>query len=241
MNTRQRVCYIFYKLSFRIPLHWYSLKFIRCTDFFSGRNGSNIFLVPLLLLCTAASLSLAVPAGAVEAPSQIAGITLGSDVKSYPQFTQSNFMKEVVITDWHGFRKGIISYGVCKHLDTILKIDLKYEEKGKAFYGKLLEKFKQRFGEPEEWKGDSFGVILVWKWYFTDAEGSKISLVLQHNSKNSNETIGNIVKLSYPDKIAEEQRCFTEMCDATRKEAAGEGETVQNDTRSSDWSSLIPR
>ncbi len=212
------------KLCLRQPLFLYSKTLTQLTTI-------------LLLLMAVSDFAFSATAG--NAPNQIAGIALGSSVKDYPQLTESNYMKEVVITDWYGFRKGIISYGACKYVDTILKIDLKYDQKDKAFYTKLLNRFKERFGEPHEWKGDSFGVILVWKWYFTDSQNNRVSLILQHNSKNSNETIVNIVKLSYPDKIVEELQCFTQMCDATREKAIQK--ELQKNTGKNDWSSLIPQ
>lgn len=171
-------------------------------------------------------------------PTEIARISLGSDVTSYPGLTQSNFMKEVVITDWHGFRKGVVSYGACEHINQILKINLKYENKSKRFYKKLLKSFRKDFGEPSEWKGDSFGVVYTWKWYFSDSQGNKVSLTLQHNSKNANETIGNIVKLSYPEKIDKERRCFSEMCQQNNKNSTP---AMREERRNTDWTYLIPR
>lgn len=189
----------------------------------------TILLFPFFLLPSA-------EAGKI--PSEIGGIVLGSNVKTYPYLTQSNYLKEVVVTDWHGFRKGVISYGTCKNIDKILKIDLKYEEKGKAFYNTLLKKFKQNFGDPDQWKGDSFGLVHIWKWYFTDKENNRISLILQHNSKNSNETIGNMVKLSYPDIIVEEQRCFANMCEENQETINAK---MQEEMKKTGWSYLIPR
>jgi len=66
---------------------------------------------------------------AANVPSSIAGIELGSTVDQYPDIVRSNYLREVVVTDWHGFRKGIISYGECKYREQILKIDMKYEDK----------------------------------------------------------------------------------------------------------------
>ncbi len=172
-----------------------------------------------------------------QTPISIAGISLGSDVKSYPDIIDSNFMKEVVVTDWHGFRKGVISYGICRYSDTILKIDMKYEDKSKKFYHKVLKKIKAQYGDPDTWSGDSFGLKYIWKWHFTDKDDNRVTLKLQFNAKDSNETIGNMIKLSYPDKIADERRCFMEMCDANREQFdAIHLEKIQQ----SDWSHLIP-
>ena len=174
---------------------------------------------------------------AENTPHEIAGIKLGTNVNGYPDIIRNNFLKDVVVTDWHGFRKGIISYGTCKHIDQILKIDMKYENKSKEFYQKLLTEFRKKFGEPDKWKGDSFGIMHKWKWNFIDKEQNQVSLALQHNDKDSDETIGNMVKLAYPEKIEEERRCFINMCQSMK----GKTEAAKNDElKNSDWSHLVP-
>jgi hypothetical protein len=180
----------------------------------------------------------ALQAAPPPAPLSIAGIRLGSDVSGYPEIVESNFLKEVVVTDWHGFRNGVISYGVCQYQNQILKIDMKYQERSEAFYKTLLSKFRDTFGPPHAWEGDSFGVMQVWKWRFTDQEENPVSLTLQYNSKDARETIGNMVKLSYPRKIEEERLCFVDMCARRMTEIeASRAEAL----RQTDWSYLIPR
>jgi hypothetical protein len=171
-------------------------------------------------------------------PHEIAGIVLGSSVDDYPDIIRNNFLKEVVVTDWHGFRKGVISYGTCKHIDRILKIDMKYEDKSQEFFQKLLKEFRGKFGEPDAWQGDSFGVMHVWKWQFIDEEKNQVSLALQYNGKNSDETIGNVVKLSYPGKIEEERICFIDVCHNSKKNTDGKR---REELKKSDWSHLVPR
>jgi hypothetical protein len=173
-----------------------------------------------------------------EAPHEIAGIALGTNIDDYPDIMRNNFLKEVVVTDWHGFRKGIISYGTCKYIDLILKMDMKYEDKSKQFFEKLLKEFRQKFGEPDKWKGDSFGVIHIWKWQFVDKDQNQVSMSLQHNSKDSDETIGNVVKLSFPEKIEEERLCFVDMCLHSKENG---DEKRREELKKSDWSHLVPR
>jgi len=173
-----------------------------------------------------------------KSPSSIAGIALGSMVDNYPDIVRSNFLREVVVTDWHGFRQGVISYGECKYREQILKIDMKYQDKSKQFYRQLLEKFKEKYGEPNTWEGDSFGVMRIWKWYFEDENGEPVSLTLQYNGKNAQETIGNVVRLSYPRKMDEERLCFNAMCKMQKKQRS---EQTREERQKSDWSHLIPQ
>ena len=171
-------------------------------------------------------------------PHEIAGIVLGTSVDEYPEITRTNFLKEVVVTDWHGFRKGVISYGTCRYVDRILKIDMKYKDKSKKFFEQLLKKFRKKYGEPHAWTGDSFGVMHVWKWKFIDKEQNKVSLKLQYNGKNSDETLGNMVKLSYPGKIQEERLCFIEVCANTTEKIDTKRREELN---KSDWTHLVPQ
>lgn len=173
-----------------------------------------------------------------QRPVQVGGFILGSDVTDYPDIEYSNFLKEVVIYNWNGFAKGIISYGVCDSPGEIVKIKLKYKDSTKRFFKILLKKYKQKYGEPDEWKGDSFGILHVWKWKFTNDTGERIHLILQHNTKNPNENTGNMVKLFCPDQIVKEQKCFTKQCNS---DFPASENTKDKKTTPLDWNFLIPQ
>lgn len=194
--------------------------------------------IPAILFPFLAIILFPLSIFAEEAPHEIGGIVLGSHVDNYPDLIKSNFMKEVVVTDRHGFRKGIISYGVCKYEGEILKIRLKYDDKSKSFYTTLLAKYREKYGAPDSWNGDSFGLLHVWKWHFVDKDKNRISLNLQYNAKDPDETIGNMVKLSYPDRIEEERACFMQMCDQAYEKTDSKR---KEELKKSDWSYLIPR
>lgn len=175
---------------------------------------------------------------AQKVPSEVGGFALGSDVNDYPDVMNTNFLKEMVVTDRHGFRKGVISYGICQYTDKILKIQLKYEDRSKEYFKKLLKRYKKEYGPPHEWKGDSFGILHVWKWHFVDEEKREVSLVLQHNLRNPNETIGNMVKLTYPTMIEDERVCFNQMCEEMKND---HDKQLLEDIKKPDWEYLIPR
>jgi len=94
----------------------------------------------------------------------------------------------------------------------------------------------KKFGRPHEWKGDAFGVMLAWKWSFTDQDGNKISLTLQHNSADRELKMGNAVKLTMTSAIAREKAYY-------RKSAAKNEKAHQAGQRSGlpSWDMLIPR
>lgn len=175
---------------------------------------------------------------APQAPHEVGGFALGADISEYPEVVNSNFLKDTVVTDRYGFRKGIISTGVCKYPGKILKMQMKYEDTSKEFFQELLKKYKKKFGAPHEWKGDSFGILHVWKWYFTDSENRKVSMLIQHNLRNTNESIGNLVKLSYPGLLAEERKCFNQMCEEKKNE---QDIKKLEEAKKPDWQYMIPR
>ena len=163
------------------------------------------FTFYLVLLVTAAPLAWA---GDNTVPHEIGGIRLGTNITDYPHIEYSNFLKEVVVSDWHGFDKGMISYGICDRPGEIIKVRFRYPETSKKFYDKLLKKYKKKLGKPDTWAGDAFGIHHVWKWTFKDEDGNRIELVLQHNLKDPKAPMGTVVTLSYPERIERERVCF---------------------------------
>ncbi len=142
------------------------------------------------------------------APHELGGIKLGTDITEYPHLEYTNFLKEVVVTNWNGFAKGLISYGICENPGSIIKIKFKYSDTSKRFYKGILQTYKKQFGEANTWEGDVFGIQHVWKWSFIDSENNRIAMILQHNLKNPKLPIGTVVTLSYPDRIESEKTCY---------------------------------
>jgi len=193
----------------------------------------------LPLLCLVLGFLIASSSAfAVDAPTEIGGFRLGSDITDYPEIESSNYLRDVVINDWHGFRKGIISYGTCAYPGKIIKLRMKYEDKSKRFYDELLKRFKEKYGKPTEWKGDAFGVLYVWKWRLYDENNERVNLILQHNLQNDDENIGNVVKMSYPEREEKERICFMEFCEENKTE---EQKAQIKERRTPDWDYMIPR
>jgi hypothetical protein len=196
----------------------------------------SITLACLLLLWSL----LPAPAAAAPVPTEVGGFKLGTSVDEYEFISYRNYLKEVVIDKIPGFRKGTISYGVCKEPGKIVKIKLKYLDPSKSFFKKLLKRYKKQFGEPDVFTGDSFGIVTSWKWHFKDKDGNRVSMLLQHNLKNPNEVIGNMVKLYLPDQIEAERKCFNKTC-AMRSPGAFEKANSRKEWDESGWQQMIPR
>ena len=182
-------------------------------------------------------LASAPAALSIETPKELGGFRLGEDITEYSDVEYSNYLKEVVVTDWHGFRKGTISYGICAAPGKIVRIEMKFENSSRELFDVLLTKYKEKFGKPAIWGGDAFGILFKWKWVFTDENDRIVNLILQHNLKNHNENIGNIVKLYYPEREEEERLCFIEQCQVGKTE---EQQKRMRERKDLNWDYVIP-
>jgi hypothetical protein len=154
---------------------------------------------------------------AADAPHQVAVFKLNSnitDVKEYvimetalPIRYMEN-IEEVEIKPIAGLKSGLIAYATCNKPGHIVRIKLKYKDSSKKFYDKLLKRIKKKYGEPDEYRGDPFHILISWKWSFVDKDSNRISLTLQHNSLDTEEKIGNAIKLTMTSLIEEDRRCY---------------------------------
>ena len=181
---------------------------------------------------------------AAEAPHEIAGFVLGKNIDGIKDrldmstdlpVRRRESLHEVEIKTMEGFKSGLITYGTCAKLGQIVRIKLKYAESSKKFYKTLLKRFKKRFGEPSEWRGDPFHIFLDWKWSFTDKDGNQISLHLQHNTRDAEEKIGNAVKLTSRTALEAEWKCHEE------KTASKSTRKIKKQKGPIDWEFIIPR
>ena len=153
-----------------------------------------------------AVLILVIPGMALaEAPQQVGGFVLVQDIKKFEDrlimdtdlpVRYAENIEEVEIKFTQGFKSGLIAYGTCNHPGHIVRIKLKYADSSKKFYKDLLKRFKTRFGEPDEYRGDAFKIVDAWKWSFVKKQNHTNSLILQHNTKDEQEKMGNSVKLT---------------------------------------------
>jgi len=184
-----------------------------------------------------------------QAPHQVAGFALGKDIADHKgkvkmetsiPIRYMEYIKEVEISKTEGFKSGIIAYGNCDSPGRVLRIKLKYANSSKKFYNQLLNIFKSRFGKPNEWRGDSFHIVIAWKWSFTDQENNRISMILQHNTKDEEQKMGNSLKLTMTNLFEEERLCFEKK----EQKAQGEPDKSNQGKGSQDpayWDRFIPR
>ena len=154
---------------------------------------------------------------AADAPSRIGPFALNQKISEFSDFVimetalpiryQEN-IEEVEIKPILGFKSGLIAYATCLAPGHVARIKLKYLDSSKKFYEGLLKQIKKRFGDPVEYRGDPFHIVVGWKWSFVDKDNNRISLTLQHNSGDQEAKSGNAIKLTMTSLIEEDELCY---------------------------------
>ena len=182
--------------------------------------------------------------GFAETPHQLAGFVLGDQFSKYQNLVdmqtkmplrRSKSIDAIEVRDLKGFKYGLIWVGNCTVPNRIVSLRMKYADSSKKFYDELLERFKQRFGEPSEWRGDPFHIVISWKWSFVDDQKNRISMILEHNQRDEDETVGNTIKLTMWNLIEEERNCEKLKFPAPVATSAKTEEEPLN------WDLLVPR
>ena len=177
-----------------------------------------------------------------QTPKHLGGFTLGGDIAAFEDQIKKDtvltvryqqYLAEVEIDRISGFKSGLITYGTCDKPGKIVRIKLKYNDSSKKFFKVLLDRFKQRLGEPDEWRGDAFHVVIAWKWNFLDQHGNLTSLTLQHNTMDQTEKKGNAVKMTLTSQIHKEHSCYEKKFPQQPQPKKHKGKV--------DWDLFVPR
>ena len=186
------------------------------------------------------------PVYAAEVPHRLAGFELGGVMNEHKDLVKLETilpiryfetLKEVETKEIDGFKTGLITFGTCSEPWRIVRFKFKYADSSKRFYKNLLKRFKKRFGEPNEWRGDPFHIVLAWKWSFTDKDNNTISLILQHNTRDQEEKQGNSIKMTMWNLIEKETRCYEEKRAETDQTSSKPGRK----SKKIDWDKYIPQ
>jgi hypothetical protein len=203
----------------------------------------------LFLAAGAALLWTAGICSAAGVPKQVAVFKLNTDIAEIKDYVimetalPTRYMEnieEVEIRPIEGIKTGLIAYATCAAPGRVVRIKLKYDDASKDFFDKLLARIKAKYGEPDEYRGDPFHILISWKWSFVDKDGSRISMTLQHNEMDTDEKIGNAIKLTMTSLIEEDQRCYeVKALDQRDKIRRQESKTVA--TGLSGWNLYVPQ
>jgi len=199
----------------------------------------GLMLVPLFLPAVALA----------EAPHQVGPFVLNRDINDFKDYVimetalpirYMENIQEVEIKPIEGFKSGLIAYGSCAAPNHIVRIKLKYEDSSKKFFEKILQQVKKRFGDPDEYRGDPFHIVIGWKWSFVDNDNQKISLILQHNTLDEDENKGNTVKMTMTDLIEKDRICYNEKAlDQREMQRRRKWDAVA--TGLAGWDRFVPR
>ena len=205
------------------------------------------FMKKIMILGVIGIITLVLNGGyAAEVPHELAGFVLGGEMNDYKDLLKLDTilpiryfetLKEVEIKEIEGFKTGLITFGTCSEPWKVARFKFKYADSSKKFYNKLLKRFKKRFGEPNEWRGDPFHIVLAWKWSFTDKDNNSISLILQHNTRDQEEKKGNSVKMTMWNLIEKETLCHEKK----RAETGKKSQKTGRKSKKIDWNIFIPR
>ena len=172
---------------------------------------------PLTMIAIWALIFVGAECLAADAPHQVAVFKLNGSINDVKDFVimetalpirYMENIEEVEIKPIEGIKSGLIAYATCAAPGQIARIKLKYKDSSKVFFEKLIKKIKKKYGDPDQYRGDPFHILISWKWSFVDDGGNRISLIVQHNSMDTDVKMGNAIKLTLSNLIEEDQRCF---------------------------------
>jgi hypothetical protein len=183
-----------------------------------------------------------------QVPYEVGGFRLGGHINDFADRVKmataipiryQEYLSEVEIKDFEAFKSGLITFGTCQAAGRIVRIKLKYADSSERFFNQLVDRITARYGKPDEWRGDSFGIVKAWKWSFRDGNGNRISLNLQHNTRDDEEKMGNAIKMTMHNLVEEERLCYEKrQAGRAAKDAAGRSKPAGGKT---DWDLLVPK
>jgi len=190
----------------------------------------KIFVSLLVLVALAANAS-----AADVFPSTLAGFTLGESVRKYESFcniaeatpmSDAPFLTEALIKPdaLPGVRGGSLIYGNCKNKDRLVRIKLKFNDRSKDLFDTLMEAYKQKFGKPDSYQGDTFKNVIAWEWTFSNDAGEKIAVLVMW-SRDKEMRPGVSIKMTNTTLYDAEYDCFKEQDYGFKK---GDGSKIKS-------------
>ena len=204
----------------------------------------------LIIIClNVAALLVCAVSYAGDAPHQIGVFVLNENISKFKDYVimetalpirHMENIEEVEIQPMQGIKSGLIAYATCTAPGQIVRIKLKYQDSSKKFYENLLKRIKKKFGNPKEYRGDPFHILISWKWSFVDKDGRRISMTLQHNSTDTDEKLGNAIKLTMTSLIDEDRKCYRVKA-LDQREKLRQRKWKKKASDETDWSLFVPR
>ena len=194
----------------------------------------KIVITTLLVLLLAAPAAVA----ADGFPLTLAGFTLGQDVKAYASNCDSDpsvpmsdapFLSEMRLRPdcVAGVRGGSLTYGNCKDKNKLVRIKLKFHNRGKGLFEDLLARYKKAFGNPDSYQGDTFRNVIAWQWDFKRGD-EEVSVLLMW-SRDKEMRPGVSIKMTLDSLLESEYACYKEKFEQQERGRGGPSRIVNPD------------
>ena len=184
-----------------------------------------------------------------DAPHQIGVFVLNENISEFKDYVimetalpirHMENIEEVELRPMEGIKSGLIGYATCTAPGHIVRIKLKYQDPSKTFYEELLERIKEKFGKPDQYQGDPFHIVISWKWSFIGKKNERITMTLQHNTMDTEEKIGNSIKLTDRTLVEKDLKCHRERALDQRQKLRHRDWKVMTPELSG-WDLFVPR
>lgn len=173
--------------------------------------------LPVLALC----LLLSSPVLAAEAPTQIAGITLGADADGLRDRLDLSRMAPLWDRPWliranlqptKGFAGGYVILGGCATTNRVQRVRLQYKDGSLARFDQLAKALTARYGVPTPLPAQKGGKYRGFRWVFGANKTKGTDLLLEHfEAAGDDNPIGNVIRLSDNRAMAQERTCYDAM------------------------------
>lgn len=202
---------------------------------------AHILLIVLIVLIAATS--------SAEVPYQVGPFRLNRALTDCEKYIDMNsalpvrymeYLHEAEIRPLKGYKSGLIAYSICETPGRIVRIKLKYADSSKNFFDALCKRIESRYGKSVEYRGDPFHIVIAWKWSFVDKDNNRISLILQHNTRDEEEKMGNSIKLTLTSLMEQYQSCYEDKLAQSRGKESAAAQQMEIPGLSG-WDLFVPR
>jgi hypothetical protein len=196
-----------------------------------------------------AFIALSARMTSAEVPYQVGPFVLNHPITEFEKFVSMEtalpvrymeYLHEAEIKPIKGFKSGLVAYTTCETPGRLVRIKLKYADSSRKFYDSLIKRVESRFGKSEEYRGDPFHIVIAWKWSFVDKDKNRISLTLQHNTRDEEEKMGNTIKLTLTSHMEQFKSCYEKKLAQTRGEQSGAPQEIEIPGLAG-WDLFVPR
>lgn len=173
------------------------------------------------LLALLVFLSAAGPARAAEAPTQLAGITLGANAEDLRDRLDLSRMAPLWDKPWliranlkptKGFAAGYVILGGCATANRVERIRMQYKDGSRALFDKLAKALSDRYGVPTPNAGPKGVKYKGLRWVFGPNKSKGGDLLLEHFEAAGDENpAGNVIRISDNRAMAQERLCHETM------------------------------